>query len=111
MDAGWLPPVVTTDRTGDEDDRDAPRTETDGRGPTVTTRAPGDDVVHPAGTDRTFDWRGVVLLGVMVLALVVAPVVVYLRPPALSWEVTLVVLPLLPALLLGAVAVWATTRP
>lgn len=86
---------------------------TDGResGRTVTTRAPGDDVVHPSSVDREFGWRGYVLLAVLVLALVIAPVVVALRPPALSWEVRLVVFPLLPALLLGVVAVWATTRP
>lgn len=82
-----------------------------GAGRTVTTRAPGDDVVHPAAADREFGLRGYLLLATMALALVVAPVVVYLRPPALSWEVRLVVFPLLPALLLGAVAVWATTRP
>jgi len=105
------------DRAADADEAAAgSRDERDGNSErsttrTVTTRAPGDDVVHPSAADREFGLRGYVLLAVMVLALVIAPIVVALRPPALSWEVRLVVFPLLPALLLGAVAVWATTRP
>lgn len=66
---------------------------------------------HPAAVDREFDWRGWVLIGVMLLALVVAPLVTYFRPPALPYWVSLIVMPLIPALLLGVVAVWATTRP
>lgn len=114
MQVGWEARSVPTDRSDPDDavdGNDHPTPQPDGSGPTVTTRAPGDDVVHPSGADRAFDWRGYVLLAVMVLALVVAPVLVSLRPPALPWEVTLIVLPLLPALVLGAVAVWATTRP
>lgn len=82
-----------------------------GDGRTVTTRAPGDDVVHPTATEREFDWRGWILVGVLFVAFVIAPLVVYLQPPQLPWRVTLIVFPLLPALLLGVVAVWATTRP
>lgn len=93
--------------------------------PTVTTTGGGSDAdptgestaatahgTHPADADqREFGWRGGVLLAVMAFALVVAPIVVYLRPPGLPWRVTLILFPLLPALLLGAVAVWATARP
>lgn len=66
---------------------------------------------HPAEVDREFGWRGYALLAVTFVAFVVSPLVVYLQPPQLSWYVTLVLFPLLPALGLGAVAVWATTRP
>ena len=69
------------------------------------------DAPHPAEVDREFDWRGWTLVGVLVFAFVVAPLVVYVRPPQLPWWVALVVFPLLPAILLGATAVWATTRP
>jgi hypothetical protein len=73
---------------------------------------PGDNgPVHPTSADREFDWRGWTLVGVVVFAFVVAPLVVYVRPPQLPWWVALVVFPLLPAILLGATAVWATTRP
>ena len=69
------------------------------------------DAPHPAEVDREFDWRGWTLVGVVFFAFVVAPLVVYTRPPQLPWWVALVVFPLLPAVLLGATAVWATTRP
>ncbi|WP_248518257.1 hypothetical protein [Salinarchaeum laminariae] len=85
---------------------------TDGGEPTrTTTHRPGDDVVHPDGANRSFGWRGDVLLVVLFLSLIVAPVLVYLRPPAIEWRVRLLILPMLPGLLLALVAVWATTRP
>lgn len=71
----------------------------------------GREVVHPDTADREFDWRGWILVGVLFVAFVGAPLLVYFRPPALPWYVTLIIVPLLPAFLLGAVAVWATTRP
>lgn len=77
------------------------------------THEPGtvDESVHPATVDREFGWRGWVLIGTLILAFVIAPVTVYLRPPALPFWVSLIVMPMVPALVLGAVAVWATTRP
>ncbi len=66
---------------------------------------------HPADADREFDWRGWTLVGVIFFSFVVAPIVTYLRPPQLPYIPTLIVFPLLPALFLGVVAVWATTRP
>jgi len=51
--------------------------------------------------------RGWVLLAVVVVAFFGAPAVIYLRPPAVPFEVAFLVVPLLPAFLLGAVAVWA----
>ncbi len=69
------------------------------------------DRPHPADADREFDWRGWLLVGVIFFSFVVAPIVTYLRPPRLPYFPTLIVFPLLPALFLGVVAVWATTRP
>ncbi len=67
---------------------------------------------HPTSVDRTFGWRGWVLVGVIVLAFVVAPLSIYLLPPdADVYIMSLVILPLFPALLLAVTAVWATTRP
>jgi len=69
-------------------------------------------VFHPDATDREFDWRGWTLVCVMALAFVAAPLTIYLVPPSASVYLTvLVVVPLFPAVLLAAVAVWATTRP
>lgn len=68
--------------------------------------------VPPDAVDREFDWRGWVLVGVMVVAFVLAPIAIYLVPPGASeYRFALIILPLLPALLLAVTAVWATTRP
>ncbi|WP_435359200.1 hypothetical protein [Haloarchaeobius sp. DFWS5] len=67
--------------------------------------------VHPATVDREFGRRGWVVVAVLVLSLLVVPTIVLLRPPFLPYWVALLAFPMLPALLLGAVAVWATTRP
>ncbi len=67
---------------------------------------------HPDDVDREFDWRGWVLVGVIFIALIVAPVGILLVPPDASiYRTALIVLPLFPALALALTAVWATTRP
>ncbi|MFP8954678.1 hypothetical protein ACLI4Z_17175 [Natrialbaceae archaeon A-arb3/5] len=70
-----------------------------------------DEPAHPATADREFDWRGWVLVGVIVFAFVVAPVAIMLWPPGVSYLFALLILPLVPAVLLAVTAVWATTRP
>ena len=68
--------------------------------------------LHPEEADREFDWRGWVLVGVIFLALIVAPVGIWLVPPEASiYRTALIVLPLFPAIALALTAVWATTRP
>lgn len=54
-----------------------------------------------------FGTRGWVLVGVLVVCLFVVPGVILVRPPGLPWEVSLLVFPLLPALLLGGAAIWS----
>lgn len=69
--------------------------------------------------EREFGWRDWVLVGMVVVAFVLVPGALYFLPRAqgvatsvgLSLRDAYLVLPLLPALLLGALAVWATTRP
>jgi hypothetical protein len=71
------------------------------------------------GEDREFDWRGWTLVGMILLAFVVIPVTIFYVPRAgsvlaatgLSYRDAFLFLPLVPALLLGLMAVWATTRP
>jgi hypothetical protein len=78
--------------------------------------APGD---IPRGDAREFDWRGWTLVVAILFAFVVIPVALYFLPRAqgfvaslgLSLRDAFLVLPLLPAIVLGALAVWATTRP
>lgn len=72
--------------------------------------------VHPDEVDREFDWRGWLLVGAVFVAFLVVPGLIYLYPRAPSnlglsfWDAYLV-LPMIPALILGILAVWATTRP
>ncbi|GAB3685958.1 hypothetical protein GCM10028857_17270 [Salinarchaeum chitinilyticum] len=97
--------ATTEGETADDDAEDS------GEPTRTTTHRPGDDVVHPDAANRNFGWRGDLLLVVLFLSLIVAPLVVYLRPPAIEWRVRLLILPMLPGLFLAIVAVWATTRP
>lgn len=60
--------------------------------------------------DREFGRSGWLLVGVIVLAFVVAPLLIYLRPPGVPFKIAYLVLPLVPALLLGATAVWSAQR-
>lgn len=74
----------------------------------------------PAGddTDREFDWRGWTLVAAVVFAFLVVPgALLYLQTVqsvvesiGLAWVDAYLVLPLLPALLLGTVAVWSAVR-
>lgn len=72
--------------------------------------------VHPDDVDREFDWRGWTLVGAIFVAFLVVPVLIYLYPRVPSnlglsfWDAYLV-LPMIPAVILGLLAVWATTRP
>ncbi|MFC7175858.1 hypothetical protein [Halosegnis marinus] len=73
----------------------------------------------PRGQEREFGLRGWILVGWLVVSIVVIPAVLFYIPQAgaftkslgLGYRDAFLVLPLLPALGLGALAVWATTRP
>ncbi len=76
--------------------------------------APADASVASAATPAGFGSRGWVLVGVLVVCMLVVPGIIYLRPGILSavgipYIASLLVLPLLPALVLGLTAVWAMT--
>jgi hypothetical protein len=79
----------------------------DGAGPRTTAGA-GNAVPQ---ADDEFGWRGWVLVGMLVVTLVVLPVVVTQRPvQVVGFRTTFLVLPLLPAFLLAATAVWVALR-
>lgn len=71
---------------------------------------------HPEAADRRFDWRGWTLVGAIFVSFLVIPGVIVLYPhvgPMLGltfWD-TYLALPLIPAVVLALLAVWATTRP
>ncbi|CAI50500.1 uncharacterized protein NP_4818A [Natronomonas pharaonis DSM 2160] len=78
----------------------------------------GDDVSgeHPDAVEREFDWRGWTLVAAIFVAFLVVPTIIYLYPRfptlfGLSFLDAYLVLPMVPALVLGVLAVWATTRP
>jgi hypothetical protein len=72
--------------------------------------------VHPDAVDREFDWRGWTLVSAVVVAFLVIPSLILLYPHVGSrlgltfWDAYLA-LPMVPAVVLGLLAVWATTRP
>lgn len=73
-------------------------------------------MVHPDDVERRFDWRGWALVAAVFVAFLVVPGLIYLYPRVPStfgltfWDAYLV-LPMIPAVVLGLLAVWATTRP
>ena len=86
-------------------DEDRPRSEYD----EAAARADG----------REFDWRGWMLVGVIVVSFLVVPGIIlalpYVSGPGLevfgfTWRDTFLVLPLAPAVALALTAVWAAAR-
>lgn len=74
-----------------------------------STSARADEAVQTA--EDVFGWRGWLLVSVLAVCFLVLPVVVALRPVRLvGFRTTYLVLPLVPAFLLGATAVWAAVR-
>ncbi|MEF8787040.1 MAG: hypothetical protein V5A45_13995 [Haloarculaceae archaeon] len=69
-------------------------------------------------TDSDFGWHGWLLVGVIIFAFLVVPIALLYLPQAqslvrsigLSLRDAYLVLPLVPAFLLGSVAVWAAIR-
>lgn len=68
--------------------------------------------------NETFDWRGWILVGVVVFSFLVVPIAILFLPHArsliesfgLTLRAAYLALPMLPAILLGATAVWAAVR-
>lgn len=57
--------------------------------------------------DEVVDWLLVVAIAI---GFVVIPVVILLRPPALPFRVSFIVLPLIPGVLLALIGVWYALR-
>jgi len=68
----------------------------------------------PAGPDdpdsaTEFGWAGWLLVAAIIVAFLVIPAIIYVRPPGLPFLVSYLVLPLAPAFILALLAVWITT--
>lgn len=96
-------PGSTPDEVAHGDDADPESHDTD-----AAAGAP--EAAVPEAVDREFDWRGWILVGVIVFAFLIAPATIVLLPPA-DYLFALLILPLAPAVLLALTAVWATVRP
>ena len=59
---------------------------------------------------ETWDWRGWALVGVIVLCFLVVPATILVLPPVRPFKFAYLVLPLIPAILLGLTAVWSAQR-
>ncbi|MFB6074718.1 MAG: hypothetical protein ABEJ89_06870 [Haloarculaceae archaeon] len=81
--------------------------------PTAVPRGP-----DPSADDREFDWRGWLLVGAVLVAFFVIPGAILYLPAAQGFVRSLgltltdayLVLPLVPAFLLGSLAVWSAVR-
>ena len=104
------------DRGRREADRDGDDPEVDGGGDGYVHvpeggRPPGQASADADRTEAGLGGRGWVLVGVVVLATLVLPGVVYLYPQFLAeylpFRFAMLAVPFAPALLLGAAAIWA----
>jgi hypothetical protein len=77
------------------------------------------DEARARADEQEFDWRGWVLVGIIIVSFLVVPMIIlalpYVAGPGLAvfgltWRDTFLALPLIPALALGVAAVWATAR-
>ena len=75
----------------------------------MSQSAPDDESSEPEPADREFGRRGWLLLAGILVAFVIVPAIIYLRPPGVPYVVAYLVLPLVPAVGLALLAVWATT--
>ena len=81
-------------------------------------RPSGEPPRHPEAQTDDFGWRGWVLVGVLVVSFLVVPWALIMAPAArdiisslgLSWRDTYLAVPMVPAILLGAVGVWTALR-
>ncbi|PSP56122.1 hypothetical protein BRC82_03030 [Halobacteriales archaeon QS_1_67_19] len=60
--------------------------------------------------EEEWNWRDWVLVGVIVVCFLVIPATILVLPPVEPFRFAYLVLPLIPAILLGATAVWSAQR-
>jgi hypothetical protein len=90
-----------------EDEREDSESDGDAGDPEEPVADPADPVER--GREE-WNWRDWVLVGVIVLCFLVIPATILYLPPVEPFRFAYLVLPLIPAILLGAVAVWSAQR-
>jgi hypothetical protein len=128
MTAETPPAEGAAERTAEEGESPNPTdtVEVDAGGePSAGIRTPSDEADEPeaaypahAPSSDEFGWEGWVLVGVLLVSfLLVPPAIIYLpeaqgvvRSLGLTMRDAYLALPMVPAILLGAVAVWAAVR-
>ncbi|WP_435176067.1 hypothetical protein [Halorussus sp. AFM4] len=84
-----------------------------GSGPDEDDVDPAEEFDPAAPVERgreEWDWRGWVLVGVIVVCFLVIPATILYLPPVRPYRFAYLVLPMIPAILLGATAVWSAQR-
>lgn len=62
-------------------------------------------------SEAPFSWEGWILVGMLLVALLVIPGIILYRPPTdVSFRFAYLILPTIPAVALGIVAVWSALR-
>lgn len=92
-----------------EEDRDTATADSDG---TVDgeDRLQHDPAAPVERGQEEWNWRDWVLVGLIVVSFIVVPVMILVLPPVRPFRFAYIVLPLIPAIILGAVAVWSAQR-
>jgi len=95
------PGDVSSDRGGRDDDH----------GDEEFPDAPADDPAAPVERgNEEWNYRDWILVSVIVVCFLVIPAAILVLPPVRPFKFAYLVLPLIPAFLLGAVAVWSAQR-
>ncbi len=59
---------------------------------------------------REFGRSGWILVAAIILAFIVSPLLIYIHPPYLPFKFAYLILPMIPALALGGISVWAAQK-
>jgi len=118
-DGGYVHDPEDFDEAGEREasaEQDAP--EADGAPEERAAAESGVAQAPPPDPDREFDWRGWVLVVAIGICFLVIPAAIVYIPytegltfVGLPYLHTLIALPMIPAVGLALLAVWATTRP
>ena len=102
----------TTDTVSEAKSNTTSATETEST--TTDTEERNPPRYHPPRQEK-FDWRGWILIAIIVISFLVVPGAILYLPHAqgvisavgLSWRQAYLALPMIPAILLGATAIWS----
>jgi len=117
-DAATPPPGGESPQSGEEPPTSVERSPVDRSKDPSEPAAGAQPPRYAPPPQETFGWRGWILVGIVVLSFLVVPATILFLPQAepavkslgLTLRAAYLALPMIPALLLGATAVWAAVR-